>query len=88
MKFSNEQILEKIYNSGILAEMEASEEYKKLQHEYNVLFDSIEDLELREKFVKLEELKNKMNGQNDFDIFKLGYAVATKSLIEALNTKT
>lgn len=57
MEFSDEQIIEEIYKTGIFADIETGSAYKKLLHKYNVLFDSIKDSKLKSKFEKLEQLK-------------------------------
>lgn len=85
MEFSDEQIIEEIYKTGIFADIETGSAYKKLLHKYNVLFDSIKDSKLKSKFEKLEQLKNDMFGECNKDIFKLGFSVGTKLLVEALN---
>ena len=85
MKLSDEQIIEEIYKTGIFADIETGSTYKKLLHKYNVLFDSIEDTKLKSKFQKLEQLKNEMFGECNKDIFKLGFSIATKLLVESLN---
>ncbi len=85
MEFTDEQIIEEIYKTGIFAHLETGSTYKKLLHEYNVLFESIENRELKSKFEKLEQLKNQMFGENNKDVFKLGFSIATKTLVEALN---
>lgn len=85
MDFQKEHIIEDLYSSGIFAEVETSPEYKKLIREYNELYETIEDTELKAKFTKLEELKNKMNGETDKTIFKLGFSLATKMIIEAMS---
>lgn len=85
MDFPKEHIIEDLYSSGIFAEIEANPEYKKLIREYNELYETIEDTELKAKFTKLEELKNKMNGETDKTIFKLGFSLATKMIIEAMS---
>ena len=84
MEFPNEHIIEDIYNTGMIADVVCSEEYNKLRHKYNELYDSIESEELKNKFTKLEEIKTKMYSQNDKDLFKIGFSMATKILIEAL----
>lgn len=85
MKLSDEQIIEEIYKTGIFADIETGSTYKKLLHKYNVLFDSIEDSKLKSKFEKLEQLKNDMFGESNKDIFKLGFSIATKILVESLD---
>lgn len=80
-------IIEEIYNTGMFAEDEIGTKYKELQHTYNELFDSIENEELKEKFEKLETLKNEMYSENNKDIFKLGVSIGVKFIIEALNYK-
>lgn len=85
MEFPKEHIIEDLYSSGIFAEIETSPEYKKLIREYNKLYETIEDTELKEKFTKLEELKNKMNSETDKQTFKIGFSIATKLIIEAMS---
>lgn len=85
MEFSKEHIIEDLFNTGIFADMEVNSEYKKLIREYNRLYETIEDIELKRKFEKLEELKNKMNRENDKQIFKIGFSIATKLIIEAMS---
>lgn len=86
MEFPNEHIIEDIYNTGIVADVVCSEKYNKLRRRYNDLYDSIESEELKNKFSKLEEIKTEMHSQNDKDLFKIGFSMATKMLIEALAT--
>lgn len=87
MEFTDEEIIEKIYSSGIFANREPSEKYKKLLHEYNLLYESIEDNDIKQKYTELQDLKNEMESEGYKDIFKLGFSIATKILIEALNLK-
>ena len=87
MEFPNEHIIEEIYNSDLVTDVETSQEYKQMLGEYNDLFDTIEDKELQEKLAKLEEMKNKLYSENDRQIFKVGFSMATKMLIEALTCK-
>ena len=77
-------LIEELYNSEIISDMETSEEYKKLIRQYNNLYDSIEETDLKEKFSKLEEIKNNMYAENDKVIFKLGFSTAIKIILEAL----
>ena len=88
MRLNSKNILEQLYKTGILVDIEGSKQYKELLHKYNQFYQQIEDEELKKKFNKLEEMKNELYSQNSQDIFKVGYAIATKSLTEALNTKT
>ena len=87
MEFPNEHIIEEIYNSDLVTDVETSQEYKQMLGEYNDLFDTIEDKSLQERLAKLEEMKNKLYGENDKQIFKVGFSMATKMLIEALTCK-
>lgn len=87
MEFPNEHIIEEIYNSDLVTDVETSQEYKQMLGEYNDLFDTIEDKELQEKLAKLEEMKNKLYSENDRQIFKVGFSMATKMLLEALTCK-
>lgn len=84
MEFPNEHIIEDIYSTGIIADVVCSEEYNKLRRKYNELYDSIESEELKNKFSKLEEIKTEMFSENDKSLFKIGFSMATKMLIEAL----
>lgn len=84
MEFPNESIIEEIYSSGLVTDVESTPEYKQMLGEYNDLFDTIEDKELQEKLAKLEEMKNKLYSENDRQIFKVGFSMATKMLIESL----
>lgn len=86
MEFPNEHIIEEIYSSDIVTDIESSAEYKQILGEYNDLFDTIEDKELQEKLAKLEEMKNKLYSETDKQIFKLGFSIATKIIIEALTS--
>lgn len=86
MEFSNEHIIEEIYSSDIVTDIESSAEYKQILGEYNDLFDTIEDKELQEKLAKLEEMKNKLYSETDKQIFKLGFSMATKIIMEALTS--
>lgn len=87
MDLEDEKIIEQIYKSGIFAEMETSKEYKKLLTQYNQLYDSIEDSELKEKFTRLDELKNDLFSALDKDIFRLGFSFATKLILEGLQNE-
>lgn len=87
MEFPKEHIIEYLYSSGIFANIETSPEYQKIISEYNKLFESIEDTELKEKLIKLEELKNKINGETDKQTFKIGFSIAAKLIIEAMSCK-
>lgn len=88
MKINSKNILEEFYKSGILADFETSKEYNNLLHKYNELYGKIENEQLKKQFNKLEEIKNKLYSQNNQDIFKLGFSIATKAMTEAFNTKT
>lgn len=87
MQILDEEIIEKLYSSSFVTDIETTPEYKKLLKEYNALFDSIEDEELKKKLAKLEEIKNKLYSENDRQIFKTGFSIATKMIIEALTLK-
>lgn len=83
----DEEIIEKLFSSSFVTDIETTPEYKKLLKEYNTLFDSIEDEELKKKLSKLEEIKNKLYSENDRQIFKTGFSIAVKMIIEALTLK-
>lgn len=87
MEFPNEHIIEDLYRSGLVTDIETTPEYKDLLGEYNDLYDTIEDKNLQNKLEKLEEMKNKLYSQNDAMIFKYGFSMATKIIMEALSTK-
>lgn len=87
MEFPNEHIIEDLYSSGLVTDIETTPEYKELLGEYNNLYDTIEDKNLLDKFEKLGEMKNKLYSQNDAIIFKYGFSMATKIIMEALSTK-
>ena len=86
MEFLDNHIIEELYSSGLVTDVSTSQEYKNLIAEYNDLFDTIEDKELKNKLETLEEMKNKLYSETDKDIFKLGFSMATKMLMEALTT--
>lgn len=85
MDFQKEHIIEDLYSSGILSDIESNEEYKELLKKYNDLYNTIEDNELRKKLEKLEEMKNQLYSANDKAIFKIGFSMATKLLMEAIS---
>ena len=87
VEFTNEHIIEDLYSSDMVTNMETTPEYKELLKEYNKLFDSIEDEELKAKLERLEEMKNNLSGKNDEQIFKVGFSMATKMVISALTCK-
>lgn len=84
MEFSKEDIIAEMYTSDIISSIETSEKYKKLLKEYNRLFETIEDDNLKTKFANLEELKNQMYAEHDKQIFKIGFSIATKMIMEAM----
>ena len=86
MEFPDNHIIEELYSSGLVTNVSTSQEYKNLIGEYNDLFDTIEDKELKNKLETLEEMKNKLYSETGKDIFKLGFSMATKMLMEALTT--
>ena len=86
MDFPNEHIIEDLYSSGLVADVETTLEYKQILGEYNDLYDTIEDKDLRYKLETLQEMKNKLYSENDKTIFKCGFSMATKILIESLTT--
>ena len=53
MEFPNEHIIEDLYNSDLVTDIPSSQEYKDLLEEYNKLYDTIEDNNLRDKIEKL-----------------------------------
>lgn len=87
MEIPDSSIIESIYHSDIVTESEATEEYKKLRTQYNILYDTVEDEELKEKFTKLQELKNAMHLEDNKQTFKIGYSIATRTIIESLMCK-
>ena len=87
VEFTNEHIIEDLYSSDMVTNMETTPKYKELLKEYNKLFDSIEDEELKVKLEKLEEMKNNLYGKNDKQIFKVGFSMATKMIVSALTCK-
>lgn len=86
MEFPDNHIIEELYSSGVVTNIATSQEYKSLIGKYNDLFDTIEDNELKDKLEKLEEMKNKLYSETDKDVFKAGFSMAVKMLIEALST--
>lgn len=86
MEFPDNHIIEELYSSGLVADIESSPAYKEILGTYNDLFDTIEDKELKAKLEKLEELQNELYSENDRMIFKCGFSMATKMLMEALTT--
>lgn len=86
MEFPNERIIEDLYSSGLLTDIETTPEYKELLSAYNNLYDTIQDKNLLDKFQTLEEMKNKLYAENDRIIFKYGFSMATKIIMEALTT--
>lgn len=86
MDFANCKIIEELYNSELITDVTTSPEYKNLINQYNDLFDTIEDKDLKDKLEKLEEMKNSLYSMTDKDIFKAGFSIAVKMLIEALTT--
>ena len=60
MRLNSKNILEQLYKTGILVDIEASKQYKELLHKYNQFYQQIEDEELKKKFNKLEEMKNEL----------------------------
>lgn len=84
MNIPSKEIIEKLYSSAITMEIESTPEQKELRKKYNDLFDIIQDEELKSKFVELEELKNQLLGDEDKEIFKAGFVIATQLLIESL----
>ena len=85
MKLPKQHIIEDLYSSGFFADVETSSKYNDLIREYNKFYETIEDSILKEKFKRLEELKNSLNGESDKQIFKLGFSIATKMIIEAMS---
>lgn len=80
----NNETINDLYQSVII-DLKLSNEYQKLMKEYNNLFNSIEDKELKKKFSKLNELNNSMYAEYDKTLFKLGFSTGIKIIIEALN---
>ena len=88
MNFKQQHIIEDLYSTGLFANMETTPEYKELLIKYNKFYDTIEDKELKKQFEKLEEMKNKLYSINDRNIFKVGFSIATKLLMEALSCES
>ena len=86
MEFPDNYIIEELYSSGLVTDVSTSQEYKNLIVEYNHLFDAIEDKELKNKLETLEEMKNKLYSETEKDIYKLGFSMDTKMLMESLTT--
>lgn len=82
--YNDIDLIGELYSNEIVSDMEASEEYKDLMKQYNNLYDSIEETELKDKFMKLEEIKNNIYSENDKMIFRAGFSTATKMILEAL----
>lgn len=85
MDFKQKHIIEDLYDTGIFANAESTPEYKELIAKYNKFYDTIENEYLKKQFEKLEEIKNKLYSMNDRNVFKIGFSVATKLLVEAIS---
>lgn len=85
MDFKQKHIIEDLYDTGIFANAESTSEYKELIAKYNKFYDTIENEDLKKQFEKLEEMKNKLYSMNDRNVFKIGFSVATKLLVEAIS---
>ena len=85
MDFKQKHIIEDLYDTGIFANAESTPEYKELISKYNKFYDTIENEDLKKQFEKLEEIKNKLYSMNDRNVFKIGFSVATKLLVEAIS---
>lgn len=85
MDFKQKHIIEDLYDTGIFANAESTPEYKELITKYNKFYDTIENEDLKKQFEKLEEIKNKLYSMNDRNVFKIGFSVATKLLVEAIS---
>lgn len=86
MEFPNEHILEDIYDTGIIADIGVSEKYKELRKKYNELYNTIDNEKLKSKFSRLEEIKTDMYSENDKHLFKIGFSMAIKLIIEILTS--
>lgn len=75
-----------LYNSELITDVTISPEYKSLISQCNDLFDTIEDKDLKDKLEQLEEIKNSLYSMTDKEIFKTGFSMAVKMLIETLTT--
>lgn len=84
MNFVNEHIIDEIYNTGLIGDIGTSEEYNELRKKYSSLYDSIPDEELKKKFSKLEEIKTDMYSQYAKDLFRIGFSIAIKLIIECV----
>lgn len=87
MEFPNEHIIEDLYNSDLVTDIPSSKEYKDLLKEYNKLYYTIEDKNLRDKIEKLEEMKNKLYFANDKEIFKIRLCYVNKNNYGSINNK-
>lgn len=87
MDFPDNHIIEELYSSGLVVDVESSQEYKNLLGEYNDLYDTIEDKDLRIKLEKLEEMKNNLYSENDKIIFKLRFFYGNKNTNGGVNNK-
>lgn len=85
MNFKQEHIIEDLYSTGIFANAESTPEYNQLLSKYNRFYESIDNEEMKNKFKELEEMKTKLHSLNDKNTFKVGFSVATKMIVEALN---
>lgn len=85
MDFKQKHIIEDLYDTGIFANAESTPEYKELIAKYNKFYDTIENEDLKKQFEKLEEMKNKLYSMNDRNVFKIGFSVGTKLLVEAIS---
>lgn len=85
MDFKQEHIIEDLYDTGIFANAESTPEYNALLAKYNRFYESIDDEKMKSQFKKLEEMKTKLHSLNDKNTFKVGFSVATKMIVEALN---
>ncbi len=85
MDLFRDSVIEELYSNIAISNMEQSEKYQKMLNEYNKLFESIEDKELKTKLEHLKELNNAMVSDSDKTTFKTGFSMGVKMLIEALN---
>lgn len=86
MDFPNYEMIEELYDKGIVKNLSTSPEYTNLKREYQDLFNSIKDRNLRNKIEDLDIRRHNLYTSTDKDVFKAGFSVAVKMLIEALST--
>jgi uncharacterized membrane protein (DUF106 family) len=83
-----DSVIDELYCNSVIPNVTESKEYQKMLSEYNRLFDTIEDKELKNKLEKLKELSNDMIADGDKTTFKIGFSMGVKMVIEALNNNS